>query len=126
MSILSEKLRKAREEANLTQQQASHLSGIGYKTINNYENAVSKPDVEKLAILCKAYNVTADYFLDPYINRQKESSAIKSTAEDSSQIVYDMLYKTLIENNIIKEGEDITPQQLLVLQIIGELIINYF
>ncbi len=64
MATLTEKLRIAREKAGLTQQQAADKTGIGYKTINNYENGVSRPDVEKLAALCKAYNVSADYFLN--------------------------------------------------------------
>ena len=64
MSDLSERLRSARINAGLTQQSVAEMSGIGYKTINNYENAASKPDVEKLAILCRIYGVTADFFID--------------------------------------------------------------
>ena len=44
---IAKKLRKIRILRNLTQHQVASLTGIGYKTINNYENGASKPDIDK-------------------------------------------------------------------------------
>lgn len=64
MSELSVKLKKARIENNLSQKQVSELTGIGYRTINDYENGKSRPDVEKLALLCSLYKTSADHFIN--------------------------------------------------------------
>lgn len=63
MNDLGQKLRNIREKLGMSQQDVAEKSGIGYKTINNYEKGVSRPDVEKLAILCEVFHVSADYFI---------------------------------------------------------------
>lgn len=63
MNDLGKKLRNIREKLGMSQQDVAEKSGIGYKTINNYEKGVSRPDVEKLAILCEVFHVSADYFI---------------------------------------------------------------
>lgn len=68
---ISKKLRKIRILRNLTQHQVASLTGIGYKTINNYENGASKPDIDKLSKLCYVYDISADYFLDASYNDER-------------------------------------------------------
>jgi len=68
MSELGDKLRKVRIDKGLSQQDVATMTGIKYKTINDYENGKSRPDVEKLAILCEAYNTSADYFINVKID----------------------------------------------------------
>lgn len=63
MKILAENLRHARERLGLSQLQAEALTGIGHKTLSNYENDVSSPNPEALVKLCEAYNVSADTLL---------------------------------------------------------------
>ena len=72
---LSEKLKTAREQAGLSPTEASELTGINYKTLNNYEHGVSKPDVGKLAVICSAYKVSADYFIRSDYDEMKNSPA---------------------------------------------------
>lgn len=57
MSI-NEKLKEARKKANLTQEEVEQKSGINKKTISNWENGVSRPDVDNVAILCRIYEIT--------------------------------------------------------------------
>ena len=83
MDILSERLRMAREHAGLSTTQASDLTGINYKTLNNYEHGVSKPDVGKLSKICKAYHISADYFVQPEIDLLEAKSKIKAKEEYS-------------------------------------------
>ncbi len=68
MSELGDKLRQVRVSRGLSQQDASNMTGIKYKTINDYENGKSRPDVEKLALLCEAYDMSADYFINVNIS----------------------------------------------------------
>lgn len=64
MTGLGEKLRMLRESKGMGQKEVSELSGINYKTISNYENNRSEPDMENLAVLCRIYNVPADYLVN--------------------------------------------------------------
>lgn len=68
---IAKKLREIRILRNLTQHQVASLTGIGYKTINNYETGASRPDIDKLSMLCSLYDVSADYFLDPFYNNER-------------------------------------------------------
>ena len=71
---LGNKLRTARINSGFTQQEAAEITGIKYKTISDYENGKSRPDVEKLSLLCMAYNISADYFINVNLKNRKESS----------------------------------------------------
>ena len=53
MSELGDKLRKVRIAKGLSQQDTAAITGIKYKTINDYENGKSRPDVEKLAFIMR-------------------------------------------------------------------------
>lgn len=63
MEGLGNKLKQARKNAGYGQKDVEALTGINYKTLSNYENDRSEPDVKKLALLCKVYGVSADYFI---------------------------------------------------------------
>lgn len=73
MSELGDKLRQAREANNLTRKEAASLTGIGYNTICDYEKGASRPDVEKLALLCTAYKTPADFFINVRIENSNET-----------------------------------------------------
>lgn len=63
MKILAENLRHARERLGLSQLQVEAITGIGHKTLSNYENEVSSPNPEMLVKLCDAYHASADALL---------------------------------------------------------------
>ena len=56
-------LRQARERRELTQTQVMAMTGINNKTLSGYENGVSEPDLQTLAILLRLYQVSADQLL---------------------------------------------------------------
>lgn len=92
MSELGDKLRKVRIAKGLSQQDTAAITGIKYKTINDYENGKSRPDVEKLALLCEAYNTSADYF----INVNIFSNTSQNTLNDL-ELEHIKKYRTLDE-----------------------------
>lgn len=63
MESLANNLRIAREKLGLSQLDVSLKTGIGNKTISNYETDISSPDPESLIKLADAYKVSVDYLL---------------------------------------------------------------
>ncbi|MBP2643361.1 MAG: hypothetical protein H6Q67_1248 [Firmicutes bacterium] len=60
---LGDRLRYAREQAELTQVQVKAKTGINNKTISNYEQKVSSPDPATLKTLADLYGVTIDWLI---------------------------------------------------------------
>ncbi|MBU1093580.1 MAG: helix-turn-helix domain-containing protein [Firmicutes bacterium] len=56
------RLKEIRKEMGLTQIQLSLISGVSQNQISRFEKGQSIND-ENIVLLCKALNVTADYFL---------------------------------------------------------------
>ena len=97
--LLGEKLKYIRELRKLGQKEVADLTGINHKTISNYENNRSEPDVDKLAAFCRVYNVSADFFIPINSN----TSTVKNlTARD------DKTLERLIKNydSLNEEGQE--------------------
>lgn len=58
-----EKLKAARMQAGLKQAELAKQLGTTGNTISNWENNVSKPDLDMLSYICGVLHVTASYFL---------------------------------------------------------------
>ncbi|MCM3560636.1 helix-turn-helix domain-containing protein [Brevibacillus borstelensis] len=58
-----QRLKQARKEAKLTQEQVAKRLGLDYSTISKYENNHSEPDNETLAKMAEIYNVKVDYLI---------------------------------------------------------------
>lgn len=61
--LFSQRLRSIRNSMDLNQKEFAHLLKINPVTLSHYENGKREPDLERLFILCKELNVTADYIL---------------------------------------------------------------
>ena len=59
----AERLKKARNEAGLTQKEASDETKIPRSTLANYELGRTQPDIENLGILIDCYNIQAHWLL---------------------------------------------------------------
>lgn len=69
--LIGEKLRQRRKERGLSQEQAANLyygmrpdKPIGRKAISNWENNLSKPNLDDLEILCAIYHCSLPQILD--------------------------------------------------------------
>lgn len=58
-----EKLKRARIDAGITQSGLAEQLNTTSNTISNWENNVSKPDLDKLSYICGILHVNASYFL---------------------------------------------------------------
>ena len=58
-----EKLRQAREDHDITQEQAAEIAQCKRKQISRYERGEQDMTVQKFKKLCLLYGVSADYIL---------------------------------------------------------------
>lgn len=63
MTIVSERIKQARKNNKLTQEELAKKVNITKATISNYENGYSSPSNEMLVDLSDVLNVTTDYLL---------------------------------------------------------------
>ncbi len=63
MSILSERLRKCREEKKLTQAQVASVIGVSSDGYGHYETSRRTPSPEAIAKLADYFDTTTDYLL---------------------------------------------------------------
>lgn len=59
-----EKLKEARNRKNLKQSELAKQLGVKNTTISNWENNISKPDLDMLSYICGVLEVKVSYFLD--------------------------------------------------------------
>ena len=71
MRTFIEKLRGLREDNDLTQQQIADVLGTSQTMYARYERGANEMPLRHLIVLCKFYNVSADYFLDTAPNKHK-------------------------------------------------------
>lgn len=57
------RLKNIREDKDLTQEQIAKILGIKQSAYSKYEKRRTKLQIDDLIILCKFYNVSADYVL---------------------------------------------------------------
>ncbi|MEY8379201.1 helix-turn-helix transcriptional regulator [Lachnospiraceae bacterium 56-18] len=68
-----EKLKAARIESGLKQSELAKKINTTGNTISNWENNVSKPDLDTLSYICGILHVTASYFLQATIPEDEVS-----------------------------------------------------
>ncbi|MED0678716.1 helix-turn-helix domain-containing protein [Aneurinibacillus thermoaerophilus] len=78
MSHLGERLRKARERANLKQIQVYERTKINNKTLSRYERGGSEPDIETLKTLAELYNVSLEWLLTGETNESNQKNQAES------------------------------------------------
>lgn len=60
---IGEKLYKLRKDKNLSQEEVADILGVSRQTISKWETNGSLPDLDKVAPLCKLYEISADQLL---------------------------------------------------------------
>lgn len=71
MRTFIEKLRGLREDNDLTQTQVAEVLGTSQTMYARYERGANEMPLRHLIVLCKFYNVSADYFLDTAPDKRK-------------------------------------------------------
>ena len=60
---MAERLREVRTEAGLTQAQFGERLSVSQDTVSLWEKGRSVPTTETLAMICRNFNISADYLL---------------------------------------------------------------
>lgn len=95
MSIVSERLKKARERKGLKQVDVFERTKINNKTLSRYENDGSEPDLQTLVQLADLYEVTTDWLLGRvdhplhYAYTEDAQSAVMERGLDYSGVTED-------------------------------------
>ena len=63
MNKLSVRLKELRHERNLTLKQVSFELSIPLQTYANYEKGTREPPLDLIIVICKFFDVSADYLL---------------------------------------------------------------
>ena len=71
MRTFIEKLRGLREDNDLTQTQVAEVLGTSQTMYARYERGANEMPIRHLIVLCKFYNVSADYFLDTVPDKRR-------------------------------------------------------
>ncbi|NBI29116.1 helix-turn-helix domain-containing protein [Chengkuizengella marina] len=116
MSIVSRRLKEARERKNLRQIQVREKTGINNKTLSGYEQGVSEPDLDTLNVLANLYEVSMDWLMgrideksesllpkpelltEEFINEERKINEI-------FKIIFEKYLKIIDINSLNKFGE---------------------
>lgn len=79
-----EKILKFRKEANLTQNELAEKLFVSYQAISQWENGITKPDIDMLPKLATIFNKSIDEF---FYDEQSSSFKVKKYEEDKLYIV---------------------------------------
>lgn len=90
---IGSKIKNARLEKKITQEQVAELLGVSRQTISNWENAKSYPDIISVIKMSECYDVSLDYLLkgeqkmDSYYDYLEESTnVVKSNIKRNKMI----------------------------------------
>ncbi|HBG75473.1 MAG TPA: hypothetical protein DDW86_00755 [Clostridiales bacterium] len=62
------RLRKYREAQNLSQKELAERIGVSNSRVSNWEKGINRPDVDILADICNALNVSPSELLDVHLS----------------------------------------------------------
>lgn len=118
-----EELKAARIKAGLTQQQIADEIGITKSTYCGYETAKRNPDPQRIKQLAKVLHISADTLLDTGIEKEK---APASTEAETREISLEETDKLLVALGLIKEGEQLSDDDLAFMEGIITLLNTWF
>lgn len=118
-----EELKAARIKAGLTQQQIADEIGITKSTYCGYETAKRNPDPQRIKQLAKVLHISADTLLDTGIEKEK---APASAEAETREISLEETDKLLVALGLIKEGEQLSDDDLAFLEGIITLLNAWF
>lgn len=62
--MIGNKIKKLREQKNLTQDQLAKLVNLSQQTIDHYEKGRAKPSIDTVSLFADVFSVSTDYLLD--------------------------------------------------------------
>jgi|GEM_PF-461816 len=116
MQTLGERLRIARQKSGLRQTQVKDRTNINNKTLSGYENNVSEPDMNTLAILTELYGVSYKWLLTgegemiPKLNEKKSTSLSRKDEIDISKRMAELREDLSSATGLLFDGEPMSDE----------------
>lgn len=101
--MFGERLRIVLNERDITQLQLSQELGLTQQAINRWCQNITQPDNDNIVKIAKYLKVTTDFLLGNDEDLSKETEELKEK---------EILKKVLISIGYLKDGEDLTKQEL--------------
>lgn len=93
--MLGDRIREARINAGMTQDELAKMIGAAKNTVTCYEKGTREPDALKIIAIARALSVTGDYLLGIHIPTDALSSEARSIAKRYDKL--DQYGKSLVE-----------------------------
>lgn len=116
MVSIGSRLKKLRNEKDLTQEKLGEMIGVVKSTISQYETNTSRPDYETLQKLADFFNVSVDYLLGrekPLISQNpREKTPLDDLSPEAKEkaLEYIEMLKMLDQANAQKNCIDLTKK----------------
>ena len=118
-------IKDTKKQKNLSNDDLVALSGVPRGTLNKILGSETKdPQISNIIKISKALNVSADYLIFGQDNT-KQSSPSKDEEENVDEIAK-ALYEWLIHTGFLKEGQDLTEQQVKGLHGLSDILMALF
>ena len=72
--MLGEKIFELRRNRKISQEEFAQILNTSRQAISKWERNEAKPDIDKLILISKLFNVSIDYLLSYEISREKKGS----------------------------------------------------
>ncbi|MFJ7661979.1 helix-turn-helix domain-containing protein [Lysinibacillus sp. NPDC097162] len=116
MRTLGDRLRIARQKRGLRQTQVKDRTNINNKTLSGYENNVSEPDMNTLAILTELYGVSYKWLLTgegemiPKITEKRTSPLTEKDERDISKRMAELREDLTSATGLLFDGEPMSDE----------------
>lgn len=122
---VGERLKKRREELELTQEYVAEVLGVSRQTISNWENSRSYPDIERIVKLSDIYELSLDELLKGDIKMVNKLQKDTQMSHINRQILLELLLNMVLMALVIV----LNPGRVLTIclfLLIGLLSMNIF
>ena len=129
MNSTADMLRRLRESTGLNQKDFAASVGMKQTTYNGYETGKHRPKSDVLIAIADKYNVSVDFLLgisDESITTKKSPSAAEATPGKQGRISLEESNNLLVALGLIKEGQQLSDDDLAFLTHIVGLLEAWF
>lgn len=78
--MIGNKLKEARKDMKLSQEEVAEKLNTARSNISKYENNILEPNLQTLKCFCEIYNISADYLLG--LSNIKQSAQSSNRSDD--------------------------------------------
>ena len=106
MSILGDRIKKERENLNLTRDDLAKMIGVSYSAISMYEQGKREPNNELAIKMCELFNCSTDYLMghsfyrtyDEFFKSIHHSIAVLEFSEEAIIAIINIILNELINS----------------------------